>query len=93
MLPRKKVGGVCSRTLKGKNDKSQQNQVAAIIPQVDALPTAMQPVFSVSQLQQKVRADAKIKEDLRKHIIDDSVTITQLKERIKVHLEIGLCTF
>ncbi len=77
MLPRKKAGGVGSRTLRGKNNKSQPNQVI-VVPEA-AVQTAVPPALSITQLQCKVRDDARIKEQLRQQIKDDVVTKEELR--------------
>lgn len=81
VIPRKKAGGVGSRTLKGKNNTSSPRQATVIIPSTHALPIAVPPTLSVTQLQCKLRDDANIKEQLRKQIKDESITKEQLREK------------
>mmetsp|Transcript_9817 Transcript_9817/g.20904 ORF Transcript_9817/g.20904 Transcript_9817/m.20904 type:complete len:421 (-) Transcript_9817:1356-2618(-) len=68
VLPKKKAGGIGSRTLKGKNNKSRPRQAGAVVPEAHPLPITPPPAPSVTQLQRKVRQDEITKKELREKI-------------------------
>lgn len=68
VLPKKKAGGIGSRTLKGKNNKSRPRQAGVVIPEAHPLPITPPPAPSVTQLQRKVRQDEITKKELREKI-------------------------